>query len=80
MMPPWPVSPSMITGMATLRDPSGDGDTFQHGHAADIGEPGICADDAAGSDEQPTSQPAFSMIRAQAALGGCSTDSTRSLR
>src|SRR5207248_10782930 len=33
-------------------DPAGDLDAFGEGRGADIGEPGIGADDAAGADEQ----------------------------
>ncbi len=53
MIPPWPVSPSIITGIETLSaiQPA-IVDAFGHRRGADIGEPGIGADHAAGADEQ----------------------------
>ena len=43
----------MITGISTLSgDPAGDFEALAEARCADIGEPGISTDDAAGADEQ----------------------------
>ena len=52
MIPPWPVSPSMMTGkFDAVRDPARDLHALGHRRGADVREPGVGADDAARADE-----------------------------
>ena len=80
MIPPWPVSPSMMTGNCTACAIHPATVTHSSMVSAPTSDSPVYAPTTPPVPTKPTSQPAFSMIRAQAAFGGCSTDSTRSVR
>src|SRR4051794_40394018 len=80
MMPPWPVSPSRITGNET--EPAIHFAICTHSVmlAVPTSARPVIPPTTAEVPTKPASQPAFSITRASAAVGGCSTDSTRPLR
>src|SRR6476646_2728081 len=80
MMPPWPVSPSRITGKFTAPAIHCPICTPSLIVAVPTSANPVYPPTTAEVPTKPASQPACSMMRASAAVGGCSTVSTRSLR
>src|SRR5258706_7094940 len=80
MTPPWPVSPSRITGKSTAPAIHLPICTHSLIVAVPTSARPVMPPTTAEVPTKPASQPARSMMRASAAVGGCSTVSTRSLR
>src|SRR5436190_1745325 len=78
--PPWPVSPSRMTGKFTA--PAIHFPTCTHSvmEAVPTSARPVIPPTTADVPTKPASQPVRSMMRPSAAVGGCSTVSTRSLR
>jgi hypothetical protein len=80
MMPPWPVSPSMITGIDTLSAIHPAMVTHSVMVAVPTSESPVYAPTTPPVPTNNASQPPFCIIRACAAVGGCKTANTLSRR
>src|ERR1041384_7573880 len=80
IVPPCPVSPSRITGNSTARAIHLPICTHSPIVAVPTSASPVYPPTTAEVPTKPASQPARSMMRASAAVGGCSTERTRSFR